>query len=41
MIILVGFMGVGKTTIGYLLVEKLGIPFVDVDILVERRSIDP
>lgn len=38
MIVLVGFMGAGKTTIGYLLAEKLGIPFVDVDILIERRS---
>lgn len=43
MIVLVGFMGAGKTTIGYLLAEKLGVPFVDVDIMierVERRSIN-
>lgn len=38
MIVLVGFMGAGKTTIGYLLAEKLGLPFVDIDILVERRE---
>ncbi len=38
MIVLVGFMGAGKTTIGYLLAEKLGIPFVDIDILIERRE---
>ncbi len=38
MIVLVGFMGAGKTTIGYLLAEKLGVPFVDIDILIERRQ---
>ncbi|TAN22578.1 MAG: bifunctional shikimate kinase/3-dehydroquinate synthase [Actinomycetota bacterium] len=38
MIVLVGFMGAGKTTIGYLLAEKLGLPFVDVDMLIERRQ---
>lgn len=38
MIVLVGFMGAGKTTIGYLLAEKLGIAFVDIDILIERRQ---
>lgn len=41
MIVLVGFMGAGKTTIGYLLAEKLGIPFVDTDILIERRERRP
>lgn len=39
MIVLVGFMGAGKTTIGYLLAEKLGIPFVDIDSLIERRQL--
>ncbi|CAH0416889.1 shikimate kinase [Periweissella fabaria] len=30
-IILVGFMGVGKTTVGQLLAQQLGQPFVDLD----------
>lgn len=38
MIVLVGFMGAGKTTVGYLLAERLGIPFVDVDRLIETRE---
>ena len=38
MIVLVGFMGAGKTTIGRLLAERLGIPFVDVDAVIERRE---
>lgn len=29
MIVLVGFMGAGKTTIGRMLAERLGLPFVD------------
>ena len=29
MIVLVGFMGAGKTTVGHMLAEKLGLPFVD------------
>ncbi len=38
MIVLIGFMGAGKTTVGYLLAEKLGVPFVDIDILIERKE---
>jgi shikimate kinase / 3-dehydroquinate synthase len=35
---LVGFMGAGKSTIGPLLAERLGRPFVSVDSLVEERT---
>ena len=38
MIVLVGFMGAGKTTVGYLLSERLGLPFVDSDVIIEQRS---
>lgn len=31
MIVLVGFMGAGKTTVGRLLAASLGVPFVDAD----------
>ena len=42
MIVLIGFMGAGKTTIGRMLAERLGLPFVDSDLVIEhqqRRSI--
>ena len=32
MIVLVGFMGAGKTTVGHILAERLGTPFVDSDV---------
>ena len=38
MIVLVGFMGAGKTTVGHLLAERLGLPFVDSDHIIEQRS---
>jgi 3-dehydroquinate synthase/shikimate kinase/3-dehydroquinate synthase len=38
MIVLVGFMGAGKTTVGHMLAEKLGLAFVDSDIVIEQRS---
>lgn len=38
MIVLMGFMGAGKTTVGYLLAEKLGLPFIDVDARIERSE---
>ena len=38
MIVLVGFMGAGKTTIGNLLAARLGLPFTDSDQVIERRA---
>ena len=37
-IILTGFMGSGKTTVGKVLAEKLGMDFVDVDKEIERNE---
>ncbi len=37
-IVLIGFMGCGKTTVGQLLAEKLAWPFVDTDRLVVARA---
>lgn len=37
-VVLVGLMGTGKTTVGSLLAERLGRPFVDSDHLVEART---
>lgn len=37
-IVLVGFMGAGKTTVGARLAEQLKRPFVDIDTLVEARE---
>jgi len=36
-IILTGFMGTGKTTVGTLLAQKLGYIFVDTDQFIERK----
>jgi 3-dehydroquinate synthase/shikimate kinase/3-dehydroquinate synthase len=36
--VLVGFMGAGKTTVGHILAERLGQPFVDSDVLIEQRQ---
>jgi shikimate kinase len=38
MIVLVGFMGAGKTTIGRLLADKLGLSFTDTDPVIEQRA---
>jgi len=37
-IVLTGFMGTGKTTIGVLLAERLGLTFVDTDATIEERD---
>ena len=37
MIVLVGFMGAGKTTVGHILAERLGTAFVDSDVYLERQ----
>jgi shikimate kinase/3-dehydroquinate synthase len=36
-IVLVGFMGAGKTTVGRILAARAGAPFVDTDALIESR----
>ena len=38
MIVLVGFMGAGKTTVGHLLAAELELPFADSDQLIEQRA---
>jgi shikimate kinase len=40
-IVLVGFMGAGKTTAGRLLAAKLGVPFTDSDHVIEARAGKP
>ena len=37
-LVLTGFMGAGKSTVGRLLAERLGWEFLDLDVLVESRS---
>ncbi|NLX49461.1 MAG: bifunctional shikimate kinase/shikimate dehydrogenase [Methanospirillum sp.] len=37
-VILIGFRGTGKTTVGRLVAERLGLPFLDTDALVEARA---
>jgi shikimate kinase / 3-dehydroquinate synthase len=36
-VVFVGFMGAGKTTVGHIVSERLGLPFVDSDVLIEQR----
>lgn len=38
MIVIVGFMGAGKTTVGQLVADKLGVPFLDSDHVIEQRT---
>lgn len=37
-IALVGFMGSGKTTVGRMLAERIGLEFIDTDSIVETRA---
>jgi shikimate kinase len=38
MIVLIGFMGAGKTTVGRLLAQRLGLPFIDSDKVIEESE---
>ena len=38
MITLTGFMGSGKTTVGKVLADFLGCPFMDLDDLIEKKA---
>lgn len=40
-VLLIGFMGAGKTTVGKLLAERLGYQFVDTDDLIGQRAGKP
>ena len=40
-IILVGFMGTGKTTVGKQLATQLGLPLLDMDHLIETPKKNP
>jgi shikimate kinase len=37
-IVLVGFMGTGKTTVGKLISAEIGMPLLDMDTLIEERA---
>jgi shikimate kinase len=41
LIVLIGFMGAGKTTVGQLLAARLGLPFADADAVIEDRAGTP
>jgi shikimate kinase len=37
-IVLIGFMGSGKTTVGRITAQRMNMPFVDLDKLIEQRA---
>jgi len=37
-VLLIGFMGAGKTTVGRIVAERLGLPLVDLDSLIEAQE---
>ncbi len=37
-IVLIGFMGTGKSSVGKILSEKLGFKFIDVDEVIEKTT---
>jgi len=37
-IVLIGFMGAGKTTVGQVLAGRLGVPFLDTDAVIESQA---
>lgn len=37
-VFLTGFMGAGKTTVGRVLGDRLGVPFADLDLAIESRA---
>ena len=39
-LVLVGYMGSGKTTTGKILAERLGIPFIDLDHYISEKQGD-
>jgi shikimate kinase len=37
-LLLIGFMGAGKSTVGHMVAERLGVPFIDLDTLIQERD---
>jgi len=37
-VVLTGFRGTGKTSVGRILADRLALPFFDTDALIERRA---
>ena len=37
-LVLLGMMGVGKTTLGKIVAKRLGLKFIDTDLIVEKKN---